>query len=427
MIGADFRQLSNNALYRMSDMLNRHMSRIEEQLAENERRYFGLEEKIILYDLTNTFLTGAAPRSERLAKRGRSKQKRSDCPLVTLALVLDEDGFPKASRVFPGNASEPETLEAMLDALPLNRNRQRVLPFLAPTVILDAGIATQDNLDLIRSKGLHYICVSRTHPTEIPEGELVTVNERNGRKVLAKRLDQPDETFVYCESDGRKEKEESIRSRVQQGFEQELERASAALTQKGGTKKYTKVLERIGRLKERYPMIARLYNIEVTRNGDLADSITWTLVKAEEADMRFSGAYYLRSDRNDLEEKEFWSLYTMLTWLEDSFRTMKSELGFRPVFHQKDERMECHLFISVLAYHLIAFIQKKLSAAGMHYRWKTIRDAMSTQTRITISLTNDRNERIHIRQTTEPEPFHLAMHRAMGLPPRPMGTAHYRM
>ena len=329
--------------------------------------------------------------------------------------------------MFPGNASEAKTLETMLNALPLTRKRQQSLSFAKPTIVMDAGIATQANLDFLRSKGFHYICVSRTRPTEVPEGDPVLVNERNGRKVMAKRLERADEIFLYCESDGRKEKEASMRTRFQQRFEQELERAAAALTKKGGTKKYPKVMERIGRLRERYPMIARFYKIEVTCKGELADSITWTLEKIDEAEIRFSGSYYLRSDREDLKEKELWSLYTMLTRLEDSFRTMKSELGFRPVFHRKDERMTTHLFISVLAYHLIAFIQKKLNAAGMHYRWKTIRDAMITQARITISMTNDRNERIHIRQTTEPEPFHLAVHQAMGLPVRPMGATCYRI
>jgi transposase len=427
LIGADFRNLSNNSLYRMSDRIARNMRKIEEQLAENERRHFGLEEKIILYDLTNTYLTGAASRSEKLAGRGRSKQKRNDCPLVTLALVLDEDGFPKASRVFPGNASEPDTLEHMLKRLLWSRKGQRDLPFSKPTIVMDAGIAVQENIDLIQSKECHYICVSRTRPTEIPEGDLTLVNERAGRKVMAKRLDQTNEIFLYCESDGRKEKEASMRNRFQQNFEKDLKKISAALTKKGGIKKYDKVLQRIGRLRERYPMIARFYKIEVVRKGKLADAVTWTLEKNNEADMRFSGSYYLRSDRDDLNEKELWSLYNMLTRIEDSFRTMKSELGFRPVFHQKDERMEGHLFISVLAYHLIAFIHKKFSAAGMHYRWKTIRNAMATQARITVSMTNDKNERIHIRQTTEPEPFHLAAHKAMDLPPRPKEATHYRM
>jgi transposase len=110
----------------------------------------------------------------------------------------------------------------------------------------------------------------------------------------------------------------------------------------------------------------------------------------------------------------------MLNQIEESFRCLKSELGLRPVHHHKDPRMEGHLFISVLAYHLLAGIQRELSQKGIFYRWETIRNRLSTQTRVTASLTNNKGERIHIRQTTDPEPFHFEIYRALGLPVKPL-------
>jgi transposase len=116
----------------------------------------------------------------------------------------------------------------------------------------------------------------------------------------------------------------------------------------------------------------------------------------------------------------------MLTQVEDAFRCLKSELGLRPVYHQKDDRMEGHLFISVLAYHLMTAILRELREKGVNHRWETIRTQLATQVRITTSLTSERGQRIHIRQTTDPEPFHYAIHRALGLPPKPLRTKRLR-
>ena len=181
-------------------------------------------------------------------------------------------------------------------------------------------------------------------------------------------------------------------------------------------------MERLGRLHEKYPTIARYYQLDVQHDGDIVNGLTWKIDREEELRSRFSGSYYLRSSRSDLDAKELWSLYMMLNRVEDSFRYLKSDLGLRPVYHQKDKRMEGHLFISVLAYHLLASIQKRLMEQGIHYRWDTIRTRMSNQTRVTTSITNDKGERIQIRATTDPEPFHFEIYRALGLPLRPLNT-----
>jgi hypothetical protein len=135
----------------------------------------------------------------------------------------------------------------------------------------------------------------------------------------------------------------------------------------------------------------------------------------------------LRSARNDLDEKGLWSLYIMLTQVEDAFRCMKTDLGMRPVYHRKDRRQEGHLFITVLAYHLLASIQRELKKKGIAHRWGTIRNQLAKQLRVTASLTNDKGKRIHIRQTTDPEPFQYEIYRALGLPPKPLRAKRLRM
>ena len=419
LLGADFEHLGNNALYRVSDRIVEHRDEIERGLADRERSLFGLGEKIILYDLTNSYLTGRAHESDQ-AHHGHSKEKRSDCPLLTLALVIDEDGFPKASRLLPGNVSEPGTLERFLELLKPQSELQLSLQKEPPTVVIDAGIGTEDNLALVHGEGFHYISVSRKRPPEIPQEGLMVIKEGRDSTIQAKRLDRDGEVLLYCQSSARERKEEAIKSRFQKGFEEGLAAIAGSLTKKRGVKSYERVLERLGRLKEKYPTISQFYRIEVEQELGMVKRITWAIDQQEELKARFSGSYYLRSDRTDLDEKDLWSLYIMLTQVEDAFRSLKSELGLRPSFHRIDRRLEGHFFISVLAYHLLASIQRELRKKGISHRWSTIRDQMATQRRSTVSVTNDQGERIHIRHTGDPEPFHYEIHRALGLPPKPL-------
>lgn len=426
LLGADFQHLSNNALYRTSDQLLEHRDEIEKGLAERERDLFQLGEKIILYDLTNTYLTGNA-RQSQMARRGRSKQKRNDCPLLTLALVLDKEGFPKASRVLKGNISEPGTLAGFLTSLKSESREQLSLLTEPPTLVFDAGVGTGDNLKLVRGEGFHYMTVSRHRPGEIPQEGLTVIKEDKDSTVEVKRLDGDGETILYCQSTARARKEESMKASFQKHFEEGLQAISGSLSKKRGHKAYGRVMERLGRLKERYPTIAQFYNVEVHQEGDRVTRMEWRIDRDKELETRFSGSYYIRSSRTDLDEKEMWSLYMMLSQIEESFRALKSELGLRPVRHHKDPRMEGHLFISVLAYHLLAAIQRELRQKGISYRWETIRNRLSTQTRVTASLTNDKGERIHIRQTTDPEPFHFDIYRALGLPLKPLKAKRLRV
>lgn len=428
LLGTDYRHLSNNALYRVSDVLYAQREQIESYLAEQEREAFGLGEKIILYDLTNAYLTGNGEQSD-LARYGRSKQKRDDSPLLTLALVLGEDGFPKASRVLPGNAGEPASLKQFLDSYKNELSKRLPLIIDLPTVIIDAGIATAKNLKLLRSEGFHYITVSRTRPLlELNEDdELLVIQKKKQATIEVKRLDEGEEVILYCRSTGRVKKEAGMKSRLQQRFEEGLKAIAASLDKRRGQKRYEKVIERIGRLKERYRRIARFYQIKVTQETGKATGITWEIERKDELEMRFSGTYYIRSDRTELDEKELWSLYMTLNEVEDAFRSLKSELGMRPVFHRKDNRMEGHLFISVLAYHLLASIQRELKRQGIHHRWDTLREHLKNHMRVTSSVTNQRGERIHQRQTGDPEPYHLAVYRALGVKPNPLPTKRWKV
>lgn len=418
IIHTDFNRLSLNSLYTVTDLLYQHKTAIEAHLRVRENNLFSLPETIILYDLTNTYFEGRAGFNPK-AKFGRSKEKRNDCRLLTLGLVIDSQGFPKTSQVFAGNQSEPETLLEMVNAL----RQTDPTPNEKPTVVVDAGIATDENLDALK-QDYHYIAVSRKK-IEPPDGdECLVVKQTKQNKVEAMRIVGDEEIFLYCNSHLKKKKEQSMQGRLEQNFQEQLQAIAKAIHKKGGTKRYDKVLQRIGRLKEKYQQIARFYQIRIEEKDGLACRISWEYLK-EQSDQRFSGAYFLRSDRFDLSEKDIWSIYVMLTQLEDAFRTLKSELLLRPVFHQKENRSDAHIFITLLAYHLLQSIRTGLKQQGINMSWRQIRDRMSTHCRLTNRIKTSDGQILFIRTCSEPEDFHKTIYDALRLGHIPRKTKKY--
>ena len=212
-----------------------------------------------------------------------------------------------------------------------------------------------------------------------------------------------------------------MQTRLRQQFEDQLTYVAKSIRKKGCTKRYDKLLERIGRLKERYKQIARFYHIEVEQRNGLAIHIQWQYDK-EQSDKRYGGSYFLRTDRLDLSEKEIWSLYIMLTELEAAFRCLKSELLLRPVFHQKESRSETHIFITVLAYHLLHSIRTRLKERGYSYSWPTILDRMASHCRVTNRMETEKKDILFIRKCSQPESFHKKIYKALGLPEMPCRT-----
>ncbi|MCG2715836.1 MAG: IS1634 family transposase [Candidatus Marinimicrobia bacterium] len=415
MLNLDIAGISHNRLYRTSDLLIRHKEEIEERLNHSERDLFSLKEKIILYDLTNTYFESS--KMSQLKQRGRSKDKQKGQPLVTLGLVIDECGFPKQSYIFKGNISEPKTLKKILDKLEL---RSIIKPD-KKTIIMDAGIATEDNLELIRSREYDYIVVSRNKPLDcLPNEGFVVIRNTQENKVEARLYRQGDEIILFCRSDLKKKKEQSMRTNFQERFEADLKCTRESLYKKGGTKKYEKVLERIGRLKQKHARVAYFYDVTVKQKQGVATDVIWRIKKGQKIDNRFSGVYYLRSSRTDLNEKEIWELYISLTDVEDSFRSMKGELGLRPNYHQKDHRIMEHLFITVLAHHAVNSIQTWLHKKDVYERWSSIRRRLSSQHRVTTEFTTRDKRKIWLRQTSEPETFHYLVAEALSITPKPL-------
>jgi transposase len=420
LMGFDFSLLSLDRLYKAADYLMQHKVAIEDHLCETETRLFALEEKILLYDLTNTFFEGSGKHNPK-AQYGRSKEKRTDCPLVTLGLVLDMHGFPKRSRIFEGNVSEPGTLETMIRGLSQNSSCQNSL--FKPTIVMDAGIASEDNIQWLRDNQYLYIVVSRKKKKEIPSDIImmpVKIDVKTKEVLVQAGLapnKETDELELYCHSVDKEKKEESIKTKFQGRFEAELSKAHNAIHLPSGTKNYEKVIERIGRLKEKFRLVSHRYNITIDKDpeSDNAKSVTWSRKKAKKT----SGVYCLRTNRNDLNEQQTWDIYTMLTDIEDAFRCMKSELGLRPIYHHIERRCDGHIFITLLAYHVMHTIRCKLREKEIRFCWTTIRTQLSSQVRISTTMKQKDGKAVHLRKSSRAESSHRAIYEALNLSTQP--------
>jgi transposase len=417
LLEVDFQKLKLNQLYKVSDMLWDNRKSIEDHLAITSKHIFGLEEKIILYDITNTHMEGLANANPK-AKYGRSKQKRSDSPLVAFGIVLDCDGFPKRSDSFDGNVAETKTFIKMIRSLETGDT------FFKPIIVVDAGIASDANLKWCRDNNYPYVVVSKRKTQPMPVGAptiIVTAEGGDEVRVASVKDTKTNELLLYCESDARGRREKRIKSRSEQYFEQGLQAILDGLSRPRGTKQYNKVCERIGRLKEKHKKVAAYYIVDIDwdKTTDKTTNIKWKK-NEEAASKKFTGAYCLRSYATSLTEDQLWKVYMMLTRLEETFRTMKSELGMRPIYHHKEHRVDGHIFISLLAYHLINAARHILAGKNIHLSWGKIREKMATQQRLTTVMKEANGETLYIRNTSKPEPFHKEIYEALGMHSQPL-------
>ena len=437
LLGCDYGRQGLSSLYRASDLLWKHHDEIESFLYRQHCVLFDVEESITLFDLTNTFFEGTGKYNDHAAY-GHSKEKRSDCPLVTLALVLDGSGFSRRSRIFPGNVSEPATLQQMIDDLrsptdseqqqgneedertgrPQALSQQSLDLRTLPTIVMDAGIASEENITWLREQGYPYIVVSRKQHLEFDEDKAVVIKEGKNDAVRAMRVEREDgEIELYCHSERREAKESAINDRFLTRFEQELEHLADGLDKPRRLKSAKKVCEKIGRLRQKYSRVAKHYEIttEIDDDGKNTIALQYHRIERAEDPNAHPGVYCLRSNQTEWDEGKLWHTYTMLTDLEAVFRSLKSELGMRPVYHQKTHRVEGHIFITLLAYNLVHQVRVTLKAQGIDDSWETIRTTLNSQMRTTTSLRGEDGQQFHIRKSNYPNASQQVLLRALEL------------
>ncbi len=411
LLNFDFNKSSLDKLYQVSDKLLFHKNTLETALEAIEQQFHGYKSTIALYDLTNTYMEGQAKANPK-SRHGVSKEKRNDCPLITMGLVMNEHGFLSKTSFFPGNAAEPKTLQFMIEALNAHQS------LFKPTIILDAGIATEENLAWLSKNGYAYIVSARQDaPSTEFEGELASVGDRHDlvKAAIIKHAGN-DEKWLYCESEAKAAVASSMKQQFKQRFEEDLKKLADGLCKPRGRRKHAKILERIGRLKEKHKRISGCYEVSATPSEDGLSTIAvnWRVIE-EKMDEKLTGRYFLRTNRTDLNAKEIWQLYNVLRRIEDAFRFMKSSLGLRPVYHQKENRVDGHLWITILAYHLIQHCTYQMTQRNINYQWQTIRNIMMTRVRVTMQAKTAEGKMLYQRSTTKAETEQLEIYKALGL------------
>jgi transposase len=421
ILGADFAALHDDALYRNLDRLYPNRERIEAALAEREKTLFNLDDTLYLYDLTSTYFEGQAL-SNPQAKRGYSRDKRPDCKQVLVGLVLDRDGFPKAHEVFDGNRQDRTTVGEMLESL-----ERRTGPKPGSTVVVDRGMAYDENLAEIRARGYHYLVAGRQPERYTWREEFEQENgweevlrvpsprnpDQKKSQVRMKRRPQGNEVYILCLSEEREEKDRAIRETHERRLKKDLERLQARIA-KGQLTKREKIHQAIGRLQERYPRVARYYRIDYEAEQK---SLTWEEDRDQKAMAeKLDGGYLLKTDRQDLTADEIWRTYILLTRVEAAFRAMKSPLMERPIFHHLGKRTQTHIFLCVLAYHLLVAMEKRFLDRGVHTSWWTLRQQLSTHQVVTVVLATKDGRILKIRKGTSPEPIHLEIYSTLKIP-----------
>lgn len=389
------------SLYELKDELEDHLCRRTDSL-------FNVSNRLVLFDLTNFYFEGRKDGSAK-AKFGRSKEKRSDCKLLVLALCINAEGFIRYSSILAGNTADPDSLPNMIDTLssktrvPSGNGSQKTL------VVIDAGIATEDNLEKIKSKGYNYLCVSRHRLTDYEladDMKTVTVLDSRKQTVSLREVKREADGDYYLEinSPGKALKESSMNRKFKERFELELAKARESLGKPRGKKNYEKVIERVGRAIGKYPSIAKYYVIEYERdeaNKENMKDIRWRIAQPESVD-KDNGVYFLRTNVDKIDEKTTWNYYNLIREIECTNRQLKTDLNLRPIYHQKDKASDAHLFLGLLAYWIVNTIRHKLKGHGETCYWTEIVRRMSTQKAVTTEATNALGEKVLMRLCSEP-------------------------
>ena len=422
ILDVDFEGVDDNRLYRVLDKLYPHRATIEAALVQRERSLFNLDTTIYLYDLTSTYFEGQCPRNDK-AKLGHSRDKRPDCKQVVVGLVVNRDGFPITHEVFAGNTRDHTTLATMLDRLAEHAGLKE-----GATVVVDRGMAYDENIAEFKKRKLHYVVASRQPERdrwladfEDTEGFTPVLREpsplnpgqkKSSIEVKTQTADQ--QTYVLCRSEQRIAKDRAIRSKQEGRLRADIDKLAKRIAD-GKLVKVAKINQAIGRLKERYPRVARYYKLNYDEpNGTL--SAEFDADKHLHAE-RLDGCYLLKTSREDLSGDELWRIYILLTRAENAFRDMKSPLAERPIWHHLERRTDTHIFLCVLAYHLLISIEKTLLDKGVHTSWATVRDILKTHQICTVVLPTDDGSSLRIRKAATPDPDVQQFYRHLDISP----------
>ena len=424
LMGNSLRGAGDDRFYRVSDRLLANKNKIEQHLRDRQMSLFNLERTVFLYDLTNSHFEGLCKHNPK-AKRGKNKQKRNDCPQIVVGMVFDQYGFELTHKVFDGNQSDSKSLLEMIGEL----NASVPKGDAKPLVIMDAGVASAANLALLREHGFGYLVNDTRNRRNdyleyfLEHEEFTVVPDRPGKSPVMVRLmddvnsEQPDtfrERIILCKSEQRGQKENAMLSNAEKRFLVDVKKLSERI-QKGQLKDRDKINRAIGRLSAAHSRVNRFYTISLDETEQITE------LKWERNDEKFDqaaslwGSYVLRTDDRTLNEHEYWKLYIRLTQAEAGFKSLKTDLGLRPNPHHKEDRVDGHVFICIIAYHLLKNILWTMEQKEDTRSWETIKRIMSTHCYTTILLPTKDGVTHRIRKAGQPEECQKEIYKVLGI------------
>jgi transposase len=417
-------KINDTRLYRCLDRILPHKTKLERHLKDRYGELFGAEFDVLLYDLTSTYVEGAAE-SNPMVRRGYSRDHRPDCEQLVIALIVNNEGFPFSYETFDGNRTDVSTMETILRMVERKYGKARRI------WVFDRGIVSEGNLAAIRKRDGQYLTGTPRSQMKQFEAELLKEDwtrvrpEVEIKKVL---IPEGEETYILCRTSGRKEKEKAIRNRFSNSMETALKGLEKAIVT-GRLKDRHKMERRLGKIQARHPQVNDLYDLALRDTGD-GVRLFWQM-KEDRKNWRESreGAYLLRTNLKAETAEELWSKYMQLTEAEASFRALKSELSVRPLFHQLEPRVKAHVMVAFLGYALWVTLKHLLkgrpkivpepSASGVENvqpmsPMKAIALLSTLQSADIVLPTTDGRE-IRLRRITEPTADQKILLRQLGI------------
>jgi transposase len=417
-------KINDTRLYRCLDRILPHKTKLERHLKDRYGELFGAEFDVLLYDLTSTYVEGAAEKNP-MVRRGYSRDHRPDCEQLVIALIVNNEGFPFSYETFDGNRTDVSTMETILRMVERKYGKARRI------WVFDRGIVSEENLAAIRKRDGQYLTGTPRSQMKQFEAELLKEDWTQVRpEVEIKKVSIPqgEETYILCRTSGRKEKEKAIRNRFSNSMETALKGLEQTIVA-GRLKDRNKMERRLGKIQARHPQVNDLYDLALQ---DTAEGVRlfWE-IKEDRKNWRESreGAYLLRTNLKAETAEELWSKYMQLTEAEASFRALKSELSIRPLFHQLEPRIKSHVMVAFLGYalwvtlkHLLKrrpAIDPKLSASGVDPAqtmtpMRAIALLSTLQSADIVLPTTDGRE-IRLRRITEPTAEQKLLLRQLGI------------
>jgi len=411
LLGVPPEKIYDERLYRALDALLPHKEELEEHLKNRLGELFGLKYDLLLSDVTSTYFEGEA-KGNPMAQRGYSRDKRSDCKQVCIGLVVSQCGMPLGYEVFEGNRTDVTTIEEIVETMERRYGKaDRIW-------VGDRGMMSKKNIEFLKSGNRRYIIGASKASLKQFEQQLLADDWRRIREGLEVKLCQSpegdEEVYILCRSSDRREKEEAMHRRFEQRIEKELQKIEASCKRRKWKKEV--IDRRIGSVIAKNSRAAGLFEVEIQEAADGRTTISWEKKDVWRDWAKLSeGCYLLRSNVKDWSPEELWKAYIQLTEAEAAFRIHKSDLGIRPIWHQREDRVLAHILVCFLAYVLWKTVHQMVQAAGLGDEPRRVLDELSKINMVDVVLPTRCGVEIRRRCITQPTDHQAILLQRMGL------------